>query len=109
MVPAGARIRLDYGAEGGPVLAVKLQAVFGWRETPRIADGRIPIVLHLLSPAGRPLAVTADLESFWANAYPDVAKDMRGRYPKHPWPDDPLGAEATMRTKPRPGRRSGSS
>ncbi|MBS3824022.1 MAG: ATP-dependent helicase HrpB [Wenzhouxiangellaceae bacterium] len=103
-VPAGSEVRLDYGAEGGPVLAVKLQAVFGWRATPRIADGRVPVVLHLLSPAGRPLAVTADLESFWANAYPEVARDMRGRYPKHPWPADPLGAAATMRTKNRRSR-----
>ncbi|MFO7762169.1 MAG: ATP-dependent helicase HrpB [Wenzhouxiangellaceae bacterium] len=103
-VPAGSEVGLDYGAEGGPVLAVKLQAVFGWRATPRIADGRVPVVLHLLSPAGRPLAITADLESFWANAYPEVARDMRGRYPKHPWPEDPLGAAATMRTKRRPPR-----
>jgi len=103
-VPAGSDIRLDYSTEGGPVLAVKLQAVFGWRTTPHIADGRVPVVLHLLSPAGRPLAVTADLESFWTNAYPEVARDMRGRYPKHPWPDDPLGAEATMRTKGRASR-----
>jgi len=103
-VPAGSEIRLDYGAEGGPVLAVKLQAVFGWRTTPRIAGGRIPVVLHLLSPARRPLAITADLESFWTNAYPEVAKDMRGRYPKHPWPDDPMVAEATMRTKGRGSR-----
>ena len=103
-VPAGPEIRLDYGAEGGPVLAVKLQAVFGWRETPRIAHGRVPVVMHLLSPAGQPLAVTADLESFWTNAYPEVARDMRGRYPKHPWPDDPLAAEATMRTKNRRSR-----
>ena len=103
-VPAGSEIRLDYGAESGPVLAVKLQAVFGWRSTPHIAGGQIPVVLHLLSPAGRPLAITSDLESFWANAYPAVAKDMRGRYPKHPWPDDPMAADATMRTKPRPRR-----
>jgi ATP-dependent helicase HrpB len=100
-VPAGRAVRIDYAAEGGPVLAVKLQAVFGWMETPRVADGRVPVVLHLLDPAGRPLAVTSDLASFWANAYPDVARDMRGRYPKHPWPDDPLAAEATMRTKRR--------
>jgi len=98
-VPAGSEIRLDYTAGDQPVMPVKLQGVFGWRQSPRIAGGRIPVVLHLLSPAGRPLAVTADLESFWTNAYPDVAKDMRGRYPKHPWPDDPLSADATMRTK----------
>ncbi|NKI33949.1 ATP-dependent helicase HrpB [Wenzhouxiangella sp. XN79A] len=98
-VPEGSRIRLDYGAEPGPALAVKLQAVFGWSETPRVANGRAPVVLHLLSPAQRPVAVTSDLASFWANGYPDVVRDMRGRYPKHPWPDDPMGAEATMRTK----------
>jgi len=98
-VPAGPEIRLDYTAGDQPVLPVKLQGVFGWCESPRIADGRVPVVLHLLSPAGRPLAITADLESFWANAYPEVIRDMRGRYPKHPWPDDPLAADATMRTK----------
>ena len=103
-VPAGPEIRLDYTAGDQPVLPVKLQGVFGWRESPRIAGGRIPVVLHLLSPAGRPLAITADLESFWANAYPEVARDMRGRYPKHPWPDDPMAADATMRTKRRPPR-----
>ena len=102
-VPAGPEIRLDYTGDQ-PVLPIKLQGVFGWRESPRIAGGRIPVVLHLLSPAGRPLAITSDLESFWTNAYPDVAKDMRGRYPKHPWPDDPLGADATMRTKRRAPR-----
>jgi ATP-dependent helicase HrpB len=100
-VPAGPRIRLDYAADSGPRLAVKLQAVFGWRETPRIVEGRVPVVLQLLDPAGRPLAVTSDLASFWRGAYMDVAKDMRGRYPKHPWPDDPLTAAATLRTKRR--------
>ncbi|MDT8409660.1 MAG: ATP-dependent helicase HrpB [Wenzhouxiangellaceae bacterium] len=98
-VPAGPQVRLDYSGAAGPVLAVKLQAVFGWHQTPRIANDRVPIVLHLLSPAGRPLAITSDLESFWKNAYPEVAKDMRGRYPKHPWPEDPVAAVATIRTK----------
>lgn len=88
-IPTGRQVTLDYQTDGAPVLASKLQSVFGWKSTPRIADGRLPVVLHLLSPAGRPLAVTADLESFWANAYADVRKDMRGRYPKHPWPEDP--------------------
>jgi ATP-dependent helicase HrpB len=89
--PRARRIRLDYGSRAGSgAEAVKLQAVFGWAETPKIASGRAPVVLHLLSPAQRPVAVTSDLASFWANAYPDVVKDMRGRYPKHPWPDDPL-------------------
>ena len=93
-IPTGRMVELDYQTEGGPVLATKLQSVFGWKTTPSIADGKLPVVLHLLSPAGRPLAVTADLASFWANAYPEVRKDMRGRYPKHPWPEDPLDAPA---------------
>ena len=93
-IPTGRTVRLDYQAEGGPVLATKLQSVFGWTTTPSVADGRVPVVLHLLSPAGRPLAVTADLASFWTNAYPEVRKDMRGRYPKHPWPEDPRSAAA---------------
>jgi len=100
-VPAGARVRLDYAADPGPVLAVKLQAVFGWTENPRVLDGRAPVVLHLLSPAARPLAITADLASFWTNAYPDVLRDMRGRYPKHPWPDDPLSAAPTLKARRR--------
>ncbi|QTP59189.1 ATP-dependent helicase HrpB [Billgrantia antri] len=103
-VPSGSRIRLDYMPclEGrAPVLAVKLQEAFGWRESPRIADGRVAVLLHLLSPARRPLQVTADLASFWANGYPEVRREMRGRYPKHPWPEDPLTAVATARTKPR--------
>lgn len=100
-IPTGRRVRLDYAAEGGPVLATKLQSVFGWSESPRIADGRVPVVLHLLSPAGRPLAVTADLASFWQNAYAEVRRDMRGRYPRHPWPDDPLGAAPTDTVKRR--------
>ena len=94
-IPTGRRARIDYTAQGGPVLATKLQSVFGWRESPRVADGHIPVVLHLLSPAQRPLAVTADLASFWENAYPEVRKDMRGRYPKHPWPEDPFKAQPT--------------
>ena len=100
-IPTGRRVRVDYTAEGGPVLATKLQSVFGWRQSPKIADGRIPVVLHLLSPAQRPLAVTADLASFWTNAYPEVRKDMRGRYPKHPWPEDPLTASPAEGTRRR--------
>jgi ATP-dependent helicase HrpB len=103
-IPAGQQVTLDYTAENGPVLAAKLQALFGWTETPTVACGRIPVVIHLLSPAQRPLAVTADLASFWRNAYPDVRKDMRGRYPKHPWPEDPFTAEASQGTKKRPVR-----
>ncbi|MCE8015280.1 ATP-dependent helicase HrpB [Halomonas sp. MCCC 1A17488] len=103
-VPSGSQIRLDYTPclEGrAPVLAVKLQEVFGWRDSPRIAEGRVAVLLHLLSPARRPLQVTADLASFWANGYPEVRREMRGRYPKHPWPEDPATAEATARTKRR--------
>ena len=81
-VPAGPQIRLDYTAGDQPVLPVKLQGVFGWRESPRIAGGRVPVVLHLLSPAGRPLAITSDLESFWANAYPGGRKGHAGAVPE---------------------------
>ncbi|RCV86326.1 ATP-dependent helicase HrpB [Billgrantia montanilacus] len=103
-VPSGSHVRLDYRPclEGGePVLAVKLQELFGWRASPCVAGGRVPVLLHLLSPARRPLQVTADLASFWANGYPEVRREMRGRYPKHPWPEDPLTAEASARTKRR--------
>lgn len=98
--PGGSRVAIDY-AQDPPVLAVKLQELFGARETPRLADGRLPLVVHLLSPAGRPLAITADIASFWQQAYPEVRKQMRGRYPRHPWPDDPLNAVPTARVKPR--------
>jgi ATP-dependent helicase HrpB len=97
-VPSGSRIKVDYSA-GEPVLPVKVQEAFGWAETPRIADGRIPVVLHLLSPAGRPVAVTADLASFWRGGYQQVRGELRGRYPKHPWPEDPTTAVPTRRTK----------
>jgi ATP-dependent helicase HrpB len=100
-LPTGQQARLDYRADPGPVLATKLQTLFGQTETPTVGPQRHPVLIHLLSPAGRPLAVTSDLKSFWTNAYPDVRKDMRGRYPKHPWPDDPLTAVASARTKPR--------
>ena len=103
-IPTGQSVSLDYTADNGPVLAAKLQALFGWTETPRVAGGRVPVVIHLLSPAQRPLAVTADLGSFWRNAYPEVRKDMRGRYPKHPWPEDPFTAEPQQGTKKRPAR-----
>lgn len=94
-VPSGHRVLLDYSAGGPPVLAVKLQEMFGLAETPRIADGRIAVLIHLLSPARRPVAVTADLSSFWNTVYPQVKKELAGRYPKHPWPDDPWHALAT--------------
>ncbi|MGM0574666.1 MAG: ATP-dependent helicase HrpB [Myxococcota bacterium] len=97
-VPSGSRIRIDYPAEGPPVLAVKVQEVFGWTATPAIAGGRVPLVLHLLNPAGRPLQVTRDLESFWRRTWPEVRKEMRSRYPKHRWPEDPMAAQPSRRT-----------
>ena len=100
-VPSGSRVRLSYADPQAPVLAVKLQETFGWKQAPRLADGRVPVLLHLLSPAGRPLAVTADLASFWENVYPQVRAEMRGRYPKHPWPEDPASAAPTSRTNKR--------
>ncbi|MET7765014.1 ATP-dependent helicase C-terminal domain-containing protein [Streptomyces sp. NPDC005393] len=99
-VPSGSRVRVEYG-EGQPVLAVKLQELFGWQETPRIAGGRVPLLVHLLSPAGRPAAVTADLASFWKDGYRSVRAELRGRYPKHPWPEDPGTAAPTRRTNAR--------
>ncbi|WP_300677001.1 ATP-dependent helicase HrpB [Nocardioides sp.] len=102
-VPSGSVVRIDYSAEQ-PVLAVRLQEVFGWRPVPSLAAGRVPLLLHLLSPARRPAAITADLESFWDNGYPGVRADLRGRYPKHAWPEDPRTAPATKRvnaTRPR--------
>ncbi|MEU0371782.1 ATP-dependent helicase HrpB [Streptomyces sp. NPDC006283] len=97
-VPSGSRVRVEYGGEQ-PVLAVKLQELFGLRETPRIAG--VPVLVHLLSPAGRPAAVTADLASFWRDGYRAVRAELRGRYPKHPWPEDPSTAEPTRHTKAR--------
>ena len=99
-VPSGSRIAVDYSTDQ-PVLAVKVQEVFGWTATPTVADGRLPVVLHLLSPAGRPAAVTADLTSFWATGYPQVRAELRGRYPKHAWPDDPLRAPTRPARRPR--------
>jgi ATP-dependent helicase HrpB len=100
-VPSGSRIALDYADPEAPVLAVRLQEVFGLTETPRIGGGRVPLTVHLLSPARRPVQVTRDLESFWRTGYFEVRKDLRGRYPKHFWPDDPLSAPATRRVRPR--------
>lgn len=100
-VPSGSRRPIDYSNPEAPVLAVRLQEMFGATETPRIAGGRVPLTLHLLSPAQRPVQITQDLANFWENTYFEVKKDMKGRYPKHYWPDDPLAATPTNRTKPR--------
>jgi ATP-dependent helicase HrpB len=100
-VPSGSEVRLAYDGVEAPVLAVKLQEVFGWTATPAVADGRVPVVLHLLSPARRPVAITSDLASFWKQGYPQVRADLRARYPRHPWPEDPLTAIPTKRLKPR--------
>ncbi len=100
-VPSGSRVTLDYSEPLAPVLAVKLQEVFGWSNTPMLLDGRVPLTLHLLSPAHRPVQVTRDLAGFWRASYFEVRKELRGRYPRHPWPDDPLTAPATKRAKPR--------
>jgi ATP-dependent helicase HrpB len=101
VVPSGSRIRLDYCAGELPVLAVKLQELFGLADTPTIARGRVGVLMHLLSPAGRPLQVTKDLKGFWDGSYHQVKKEMKGRYPKHPWPDDPWNAVPTRRAKPK--------
>jgi ATP-dependent helicase HrpB len=98
-VPSGSRIPIDYGDPGAPALAVRLQEVFGLLRTPAVGGGRVPVTMKLLSPANRPVQVTRDLESFWQAAYFDVRKDLRGRYPRHHWPADPLTAEPTRRTR----------
>lgn len=103
-VPGGSRIAIDYCATGGPVLAVKLQELFGLTDTPRIADQRVTLTLHLLSPAGRPVQITSDLGGFWRGAYADVRKDLRGRYPRHPWPEDPINATPTRQARRRSSR-----
>jgi ATP-dependent helicase HrpB len=101
VVPTGSRILVDYGDPDAPVLAVRLQELFGLAETPRIANGLVPLTLHLLSPARRPVQVTRDLAGFWRSSYFDVRKELRGRYPRHEWPEDPLTAAPTRRAKPR--------
>lgn len=98
-VPSGSSIRIDYSDPAAPTLPVKLQEMFGATQTPTIAEGKLPLTIHLLSPANRPLQVTRDLISFWQNGYPSVRAEMRGRYPKHPWPENPLTAEPTRKTK----------
>jgi ATP-dependent helicase HrpB len=100
-VPSGSRVPVDYGDPTLPVLAVRLQEMFGLTETPRVGGGTVPLTLHLLSPAGRPVQVTRDLAGFWRTTYFEVRKDLKGRYPRHHWPDDPLEAEPTSRARRR--------
>ena len=99
-VPSGSRVPIDYAAEEGPKLAVRVQELFGLDRHPAIAGGRVPLVLELLSPAHRPVQVTRDLPGFWRGSYQQVRTQMKGRYPRHPWPDDPLKAAPTRRVKP---------
>ncbi len=101
-VPSGSRVAIDYANPAEPTLSVRLQEMFGLTETPRIAGGKVPVTIHLLSPARRPVQVTRDLASFWKNGYRDVKSELKGRYPRHYWPDDPLVAEPTARVKRRP-------
>jgi ATP-dependent helicase HrpB len=105
--PAGSCHAIDYEAEAGPTVTARVQAFFGLSKHPTIAGGRVPLVLSLTSPAGRPIQTTRDLPGFWAGSWAAVAKEMRGRYPKHPWPDEPAAAEATLRTKKASQRHSG--
>ncbi|BAS17899.1 ATP-dependent RNA helicase HrpB [Arthrobacter sp. Hiyo8] len=104
-MPSGSRVRIDYpdvaDDDGRPVVAVKLQECFGWAATPRLVGGRVPVLFHLLSPARRPLAVTDDLASFWSGPYAQVRAEMRGRYPKHPWPR----TRGQRQQRPRPSGR----
>jgi ATP-dependent helicase HrpB len=102
-VPSGSRVRLDYRSRDVPVLPVRVQEMFGATRTPRIAGGRVPVLLRLLSPAQRPVQVTDDLAGFWTRTYPEVRREMRGRYPKHHWPEDPVSARPTSGTRPRDG------
>ena len=101
LVPSGDRVTLDYASGDIPILAVKLQEMFGLADTPKIAGGRVKVLLHLLSPARKPVQVTQDLKSFWNSGYQQVRKELKGRYPKHPWPDDPWKAVPTRQAKPR--------
>jgi ATP-dependent helicase HrpB len=97
--PAGSSHAIDYGAEGGPRVELRVQALFGLAEHPMVGGGRVPLVLSLTSPAGRPIQTTRDLPGYWAGSWVAVAREMRGRYPRHPWPDDPAAAAPTLRTK----------
>jgi ATP-dependent helicase HrpB len=99
--PTGSRVPIDYGAAAGPTMSIRVQELFGLSEHPSVCNGRLPLLLELLSPAQRPIQITKDLPGFWAGSWSDVKADMKGRYPKHPWPDDPTSAEATRRVKPK--------
>lgn len=99
--PTGSKVPIDYGAAAGPTLSIRVQELFGLKEHPTVCGGRLPLILELLSPAQRPIQITQDLPGFWSGSWSDVKADMKGRYPKHPWPDDPTAAEATRRAKPR--------
>jgi ATP-dependent helicase HrpB len=105
--PAGSSHAIDYEAEAGPTVTARPQVFFGLSQHPSVAGGRVPLVLSLTSPAGRPIQTTRDLPGFWAGSWAAVAKEMRGRYPKHPWPDDPAAADPTLRTKKATARRQG--
>src|SRR5690606_37058361 len=99
--PSGNNLPIDYGAENGPSLEIRVQELFGLDRHPTIADGRVKLLLVLLSPAHRPIQTTRDLPGFWRGSWKDVAKDLKGRYPRHPWPEDPISAPATSRARPR--------
>jgi len=100
-VPTGSQIAVDYGSAEGPVLAVRVQELFGLDKHPSLAGGRVPLILHLLSPAQRPIQITRDLPGFWRGSWAAVRSDLRGQYPRHPWPEDPIAAPPTRRAKPR--------
>ena len=100
-VPSGRAMTIEYAEDGSVAMAVKLQELFGLAETPRIGPAHTPVTFHLLAPNGRPVQTTQDLKSFWTRTYPEVRKELRGRYPRHPWPEDPMSAPATHRTKKR--------
>jgi ATP-dependent helicase HrpB len=101
-IPSGRTVPLTYNSDGTIAASVKLQELFGLADTPRIGPRRQPVIFSLLAPNGRPVQVTSDLRSFWQRTYPEVRRELRGRYPKHPWPDDPWTAEPTARAKRRP-------
>jgi ATP-dependent helicase HrpB len=99
--PTGSAVPIDYEAEGGPKLAIRVQELFGLDRHPAIAGGKVALLIELLSPAHRPVQMTRDLPGFWRGSYAVVRAEMRGRYPKHPWPEDPIAAAPTRRAKPR--------